>query len=169
MAQRQRQQITDMLAPGSEQEFAESLPESTNVSFELTPPESVGRKRRSDAGVRRKKSAEPSAGDDPILDRAKRKYSTLGGGTAVKKLFDLMEKPLDIQEKEDVDDYFYLLAKKGNLDPSQSWFVMIVCGLILLATLFGSRTPLGDALKDAFSKPKIVEGETVAHDEKESE
>lgn len=166
----QRKQIVDMLAPGSEEEFVDSLPESTNIPLELTPPEPVTRKRRSDAGVRRaRKAAEQSSENDPILDRAKRKYSTLGGGTAVKKLFDLMEKPLDTQEKEDVDDYFYLLAKKGNLDPSQSWFVMIVCGLILLTMLFGSRTPLGDALKDMFSKPKVIEGETVEHEEKENQ
>lgn len=164
-----RTQVRDMLAPGSDEDFRLSLSENTNEA----PPtgEPVRRRaRRSDAGVpkgpRTRKAATevPAEPIDPVLERAKRKFATLGGGTTVKRVFEMLDKPLDTKEAEDVDDYFYLVAKKGNLDPSQSWFVMIVCGLILVLTLLGSRTGIGDMLKEAFA-PKKKEPATETNDD----
>lgn len=155
-----RSQIRDMMAPGSDEEFRASLPENTNVE----PLEPRKRKPRADAGQprgpKRGKPADvPAEPIDPILERAKRKFATLGGGTTVKKVFEMLDKPLDTKEAEDVDDYFYLVAKKGNLDPSQSWVIMILCGLILVLTLLGTRTGIGESLKEIFAPKKKAKPE----------
>jgi hypothetical protein len=151
-----------MMAPGTDDDFRASLPDNTN-SEQLEPRK---RKPRADAGQprgpKRGKVELPAEPIDPILERAKRKFATLGGGTTVKKVFQMLDKPLDAKEAEDVDDYFYLVAKKGNLDPSQSWVIMIVCGLILILTLLGTRTSIGESLKEIFAPKKKAKPEKDA-------
>lgn len=154
-----RPQVSDMLAPGSEEDFMESLPDSTANPEDVTP---TGRKKRRDAGQPkgpRKPKATPIQGEivvDEKLERAKKKYASLGGGTAIKSLFVMLDKPLDRGEEEDIDDYFYLLSKKAQLDPSESWIVMFFCALILLGRLLGTRTAIGSEIKKLFT-PKEAE------------
>lgn len=148
------EQVTGLLAPESEEEFQQTLAEPV-------APETTERKPRADKGKPRKKAVVIEAAPDPRLDRARSKFASLGGGTAFKKFFDLIEKPLDSKEEEDVDDYFYLLSKKASLDPSESWMVMIFCALLLVFRLIGSRSSLGSELKKSFGeKKKLPEPET---------
>lgn len=158
-----RPQIINMLSPEDEKTFSDSLPDNTGSvpELELTPPEverpinpETGKPRRSTFGRKmgpRKPKSETSQISDPQLERAKRKFSSLGGGRAVKKFFDLIDKPLETDEVEDVDDYFYLLSKKANLDPSESWLMMLFCFIILLSALASARLSWADDLKHFFS------------------
>jgi hypothetical protein len=150
-----------MLSPGSDDDFLDSLPETTSESN--TVPELKTRKPRSDAGKPRGRkprgsqleiSGEPK---DEKLERAKQKFASLGGGTAIKSLFVMMDKPLEPKEEEDVDDYFYLLSKKAQLDPSDSWIIMFFCAFLLVGRLLGTRTAIGGELKKLFSPKKTEE------------
>lgn len=160
-----RPQIVKMISPEDDKAFLESLPESTvNESasdFTLTSPDErpinplTGKPRRANFGKKlgpRKPRTEASSEPvDPNLERAKRKYASLGGGRAVKKFFDLVDKPLDAGEIEDVDDYFLLLSYKAKLDPSESWIMMVFCFIILVGALASARLSWADDVKRFFS------------------
>lgn len=158
-------EIVNMLSPEDDKSFLGSLPDTTvdASDFELTAPESdrpinpaTGKPRRANYGVKRgprKPSTSPET-DDPQLERAKRKFASMGAGRATKKFFDLIEKPLDADETEDVDDYFYLLSKKANIDPSQSWLMMLVCFVVLVMALASARLSWTDDVKKFFADEK---------------
>ena len=142
-----RPEIVSLLSPETDQEFEQSLNEPAEE--EQAVPRT--RKKRRDSGAPRKAKTITVGEVDERLERAKKKFSSLGGGQAIKKLFSILDKPLDNEEEEDVDDYFYLLSHKGALDPTQSWIVMILCAVILFGRLVGSRTESFVELREILS------------------
>lgn len=142
-------QIVNMLSPEAEPEFLESLTPADTVS-----DDKPARKPRADKGKPRTVRKPVELENDPLLARARRKFGALGGSAAFKKFFSMIEKPLDSQEEEDVDDYFYLLSKKAAIDPSESWIAMILCAAILVFRLVGTRTKVAGELAKAFGEKK---------------
>jgi hypothetical protein len=145
-----REPIKAMLAGGSEEDFKDSLPEQTSSEDAGGSPEEQAprRKRRSKAEIAAAKGEGAQAPVDKRLERAKVKASGLGGAALVESGFKITGKPLDTQEKEDVDDQFYLIASKAGIDPSGSWLFVILYTVALLARLILSRTDLGEQLKN---------------------
>lgn len=147
--------IRDMLAPGSEDDFKDSLPDQTSTSDSGIPEETRPRKKRRTkeemAAARGEGQAAPV---DKRLERAKAKASGLGAAKLVASGFKLANAPLDDQEHEDVDDQFYLIANKAGVDPTGSWIYVILYTLILLTRLVLSRTEMGEQLKDLLKKIK---------------
>lgn len=142
--------IKDMLAGGSDADFKDSLPEQTSSEDAGGSPEEMAprKKRRTKAEIAGAKGEGPQAPVDVRLERAKAKASGLGGAALVESGFKLAGEPLDKQEKEDVDDQFYLIASKAGIDPSGSWLFVILYTIALLARLILSRTDLGEQLRD---------------------
>jgi hypothetical protein len=141
--------IKDMLAAGSEEEFKESLPSQTS-SEDQTSPFTAEPKVRKKRGPNKKKDQ----GDTPVdarLERANAKMSGLGLAQLTEGGFALSGKPLNEQETEDVQDQFYAISKKANVDPSGSWVFVIVYTIILLLRLALSRTELGEQVKSLFA------------------
>jgi hypothetical protein len=148
-----RTPIRDMLASGSEAEFLESLPSQTSSDSMESPEETKPRKKR---GPNKKKEQQSDTPVDIRLERAKAKASGLGGAALIESGFKLSGEPLDTQEKEDLDDQFYLIACKAGIDPSGSWLFLILYTVALLARLVLSRTELGEQIRNLFA-PKEEE------------
>lgn len=142
-----REPIKDMLAGGSEEDFKDSLPEQTSDGDGSLEPPAPRKKRRTKAEIAAAKGGSPQAPPDARLERAKAKASGLGGAQLVESGFRLAGKPLDVTEKEDLDDQFYLIATKAGIDPSGSWLFVILYTVALLARLVLSRTDLGEQLR----------------------
>lgn len=167
-----RPQITQMLAPESDKDFEESFPDST-ANPQLPLPEKRKRRTRAEMEAARANgevTSGPATKEDERLEKCKRKFAAMGGGRMVKAGVGRLtpEKPLDKQEQEDVDDYFYMVAAKGGIDPMKNWFTMWLTLFCLLLQLVLSRTEMFDKLKDIlFPEKKKAEksqgeGEEVA-------
>ena len=145
-----RAPIKQMLSPQGEKDFVASLPASTAEA-----PTEKTRKPRTP------KTPEPVI--DLRLERAKGKAAGLGAAQLLKSGFTAVGKPLDSQEVEDVDDQFYLIAKKAGVDPTGSWLFVVIYTLVLIVRLIAIRTSLGEEveawMKNIFT-PKKQEGET---------
>lgn len=147
--------IKDMLAGGSDEDFKNSLPETTSDSGDLwdTPLEPKPRKPRKP----RAPKEDVSTPIDKRLERAQGKMVGLGAAGLVSAGFTMSGKPLNDEEHEDVDDQFYLISKKvgGNSD---SWILIIGYTLALLAKLIILRTEFGEDfqkwLKEMFAERK---------------
>jgi hypothetical protein len=139
--------IKEMLAGGDEKSFLESLPEQTSTETDsLSPEESTPRrKRRTKAEMAKDANAAPV---DMRLERAKSKAAGLGAAKLVESGFAAASKPLDEQEKEDLDDQFYLIANKAGIDPSGSWLFLVLYTIALLGRLVLKRTELGEEVGD---------------------
>jgi hypothetical protein len=148
--------IRDMLAPGSDSDFKESLPDQTSTE-DAGLPEPKKRTRRSKAEIAAARGDTPQTPVDKRLERAKAKASGLGGAKLVQSGFAIAGKPLDEEEKEDVDDQFYLIAAKAGIDPSGSWLFVALYTIALLARLIMSRTDLGEKLRELFLPKKDEE------------
>jgi hypothetical protein len=153
-----REPIKDMLAPGSEDDFKESLPEQTVSEDPSSPEETKVRKKRRSKEEMAAARGESAAPVDKRLERAKSKASGLGGAALVESGFKIAGKPLDDEEKQDVEDQFYLIAVKSGIDPSGSWLFVALYTIALLARLILSRTDLGEQLK-SFLEGKSKEKE----------
>lgn len=142
--------VKDMLAPGSEENFLDSLPESTSTEATLEPPTKRKYTKRTS------KEVTPSTPTDAKLERAKQKCA--GGGVAglATGAFTAAGKPLNTNEYEDLDDQFYLIANKVG-GSGDNWIFIIVYTIALLGRLILVRTQLGEEvstwLKEMF-KPK---------------
>lgn len=155
-----RPQITSMLAPEPDKEFGADLPDSTANPL---PTEPQKRKRRTRAeleaaGFYPKLGTAPASVEvtDPKLEKIKRKFAAMGGGQMVKAGFSRLtpDKPLNDSEAEDVDDYFYMVAAKGGIDPSKNWYMMFLTLFCLLLRLVLTRTDMFDKLKELVSPEK---------------
>lgn len=150
-------QITNILAPGSEEDFVKSLPENTAVSTEEAPP----RKKYQ----RKPKTIDAATGEidplmsDPRYQKAIGNMSGLGGARFVKVGFSVSGKPLENDEESEIDDLFYVIGKRSKLDPGASWFVLGLYSLFLLCRLIVVRTDAGDQLKKFFEPKKEEEKE----------
>ena len=149
--------VRDMLAPGSEDDFKESLPEQTSSDAPLdSAAPTTRKKRRTKAEIAAEKGeAQPV---DKRLERANAKMSGLGLAQLTEAGFTLSGQPLNDEEKEDVSDQFYAISKKAGVDPSGSWLFVIAYTIVLLARLILSRTELGEqikaVIKEFFEKKK---------------
>jgi hypothetical protein len=161
-----REQIVNMIAPGSEEDFAASLPESTAAPLDLgtgTVEAPQKRKRRSKeemAAARGGAPATPPPQDDLMSDPRYRKImgkmSGLGGKKIVAIGFKASGKPLNDEEEEDVDDCFYALSRKGGLAAGDSWAVLIIYTLVIIVQLALERTDIPAKLKELFERVEPV-------------
>ena len=163
--------IKDMLAPGSEKNFFDSLPEQTSSEDQSLPDEpKIRKKRRTKEEMARSRGDAAEAPVDKRLERAKAKAAGLGGAKLVAGGFAAAQKPLNDEEAEDVDDQFYLISHKAGIDPSGSWLFLIVYTIALLGRLILVRTELGEEVakfvKQLFEK-KEEDKEKKAKEAKE--
>lgn len=159
--------VKDMLAAGSDDNFLSSLPENTSTEGATNEPK-TRKPRRSKEEMARAKGKNADAPVDARLERAKAKAAGLGGGSLVKSGFEMSGKPLNSEESEDVDDQFYLIASKAGIDPSGSWFFLILYTVALLARLVLSRTDLGEQVR-MFLERKKGESENGNEQQKSAE
>lgn len=146
-----REPIRDMLAPGSEESFIESLPSDTSTPAALPGAEEVKtRKPRTPKA--------PVDSDDPMNDARYKKaignMSGLGGARIIKVGFQATGKPLQPEESDEVDDLFYVIGKRSKLDPGSSWVILGVYAFFFLCRLIVMRTEAGKNLSKLFDKPK---------------
>lgn len=121
-----REQIKN-LAGMSKEELAKSVPETTAGTIDDKP----------------KRGRKPSEPIDPLMqDERYRKaignMTAFGGKRVIKSGFQaaaLVAADKDIalsqEEEENWDDYFYVVAKKSNIDPARPW-ILAITGVMML-------------------------------------
>lgn len=134
------------LAGMSKEELAASVPESTAVSLDEAKP-----KRRSKATV----ETDPMM-DDPRYKKAIGNMTAFGGKRIIKSGFQaaalVMDSPdvgLNKEEEENWDDYFYVVSKKSNIDPTRPWLLALTGVMMLLENIIVRVWKNGS---DSFSK-----------------
>jgi hypothetical protein len=148
--------IKDMLAPGDEKSFLQSLPEQTTTEDLGVSPEEVKprKKRRTKAEMEAEKGPQVV---DKRLERAKGKCAGLGASSLIATGFELSGKPLNPEEDEDLADQFYLISVKAGAN-TDNWLFIILYTVALILRLVASRTELGEQLRKLFEpKPKEEE------------
>lgn len=151
-----RPQIKNMVSPGTDEDFEKNLPTSTAQSEnpETDPPR---RKRRTKEEMA---AARGEAGDKPIdPNMSDPRYakivagmSSLGGKEAVAIACKATGKPLDAEEAQKVDDTFYVLAKKTQFNPADSWIGLLIYCVILALQITLARTDIIERVKLLFLK-----------------
>jgi len=147
-----RAQIREMLAPGQEEDFKDSLPEQT--SNDESNPEGevrVRRKRRTKEEIAREKGGSSGVEVDKRLERAKTKCAGLGAAGMVEAGFSMAGKGLNEKESEDVGDQFYLIAQKTGAS-ADSWLFIVIYTVCLIAKLIMIRTQLGEEVGEWIKK-----------------
>lgn len=141
-------QIRDLLAPGGEDEFAASLPESTVTTVGEEQP-------------RKKYARKPKVEEfdnplmaDPEYRQAIQEMQGLGGAEFVRTAFFATGKPLDDKEAQSVKNLFVVVGKRSKLDPGESWFVLGLYAFFLLCRLVVMRTDVGAQLSKLFDPPQ---------------
>lgn len=151
-----REQIKGMIAPGNDDDFAKSLPESTQAS--ASDVEAPRRKRRSkeEMAAARGGSQPTQPEVDPLMSdpryaKIMSRMSGVGGKKIIGFGFKASGKPLSSDEETEIDDQFYIMAKKGGWNPAQSWVAIIIYFFFaVLGPMIAERTELGDKLKELF-------------------
>ena len=141
--------IVDMIAPGSEESFIDSLPSDTSSTDDGPKPER--KKRRSKAEMQAARGEATAAPVDKRLERAQQKCAGMGLASMTEAAFEFSKKPLDDTEKEDVNDQFYLIAKKVGAS-GDSWIFIVVYTIALLFRLVAARTELGEQVREFINK-----------------
>jgi len=146
-----REQIKGMAGYSDDSSFENALPETTIESAteteELTP---TGRKKRK-LGPRKPKLINSEEITDPIIKRFNERANSLGGSELVTTAFKFTGKPLETEEKDELNDFFYVLSKKGGFDVQSSWFLMGLYCVFMLVRFFIIRTDLGKQLEGIFT------------------
>lgn len=155
-----RPQIKEMMAPGKDEDFEKTLPQSTAaVAGEVIEP--LKRKRRTQAemaAARGQTPADQSEVDplmaDPRFRRIVGEMSGMGGKELVAVGFNMSGAPLNDDEEKRVDDVFYVMARKGGFNPANSWFALVLYFVAVIGQLIISRTDLGEKVKELLKKPE---------------
>lgn len=150
-----RSQIKGMSGFGSEEEMAESLPETTIAAPGASAPgEKPKRKRRTQAEMAAVRGQTPGVVteedvlmQDPRYAKAVGNMRSAGVGKTIKGGFNMAAIQmkddgwkLEPDEEEDVDDFSYVLSKKYNLlDPTRTWYTMAIYFCALMGTLIFKR------------------------------
>lgn len=123
-----RQQVRDLSGFGNQDALEAALPDSTATPGPTAEP----------VKVRKPRTPKVEMPDDPRYAKAVADMTSFGGGRAVKAAFktaaavmDNEEVALNPKEEEAWDDYFYVVGKKSNFDPTRPWY-LIVYALVLL-------------------------------------
>ena len=164
-----RSQVKEMFGGGSADEFRQSLPESTAAG---TPTETPKRTYKKRATV--ETPADPDM-QDPLFREAIAGMTSLGGARAVKTGFKaaafVTSKPdmeLNQDETKLWDQYFYVVGKKSQFDPTRPWY-LVLYGLLLLGEHIMVRIWKLNADSFANSLGKWFGMGPEAKDEKETE
>lgn len=136
-------QVLRMTGHQSESEMVDSLPTDTRATSE---DDEIKPKRT----YRKRKVQEPEI--DPFMSdkqyrRAVGKATFLGAPKGVKGGFKIASKiahdpdiALDVEEEEDVDDFFYAFAMRRSLgDPFERWWTALLYFMVMMATFIGTR------------------------------
>jgi hypothetical protein len=146
-----RPEVKRMSGHESEAEMAAGLPDNTMTAA----PEAIKRTRRTKAEMetlRSQGAADPNLSDKRYVS-AIAKMNAFGGPKLVKGTFAAVglatgdkNIPLNQEESDDLEDYFYVLSKKYNvLDPTRHWVTMAVfffgmLGSFILTRVLGSKS-----------------------------
>lgn len=132
-----RPAILQMSGFTSVDDLEKSMPDIANALNEIEQPKS---KRGRKPGTKNKQSVEdnPLMADKRYTDAINR-MSAFGASQTIEKAFQFTGAPLDIEEKQQVDDLAYVASKQYNLDPSRSPLLMGIYTIILLARLIMVR------------------------------
>jgi hypothetical protein len=142
-----RQPIIEMLAPGKEEDFLNSLPENTATSDEA-PKTRRPRKQKEEIEV------DPLM-LDPVYKAACERLTSFGVPKLINGLCSASGKPMNHEEEEDVKALTYIIAKRANVDPGKSWFALFLTAFGVVLNLVVERSNLGKQLKALFApKPK---------------
>lgn len=149
-----RDQIKAMTGHATDEEFELAVPENTDAVAEAP----LKRKRRSKAEIELERGGTVLPPEDPLMSdprykKAIGRMNSLGGAAIIDTGFKLTGKPLEQEEKNEWDDFFYVVSKKGGLDPSQNWWLMGLFAFFLLTRHAVARTEIGEHFMEFF-KPK---------------
>jgi len=150
-----RAQVVDMLAPGTEEEFRESL---------ATPPAEVDEKPKRGRKPKQEVAAETDPlMSDPVYKAAIEDMQGMGVPDLVDFACTAAGKPMDALEERKVKGLSYVIAKRSNVDVGKSWIALLFCSIALVAKLFMARTDIGKQIGEFFhslkEKPKPPEPE----------
>jgi len=148
-----REQIKEVMnAGGPTEDFLASVPEQVDA----TEDEKPRRKRRTKAEIAQAE-ASPLFGDERYM-KAISNINSFGGKKALVAGFTLAGQPLDQDEEGEVDDLFYVIARRARFNPEASWWIIGFYSLFLLARLIVTRSKEGKRLlallRDESSKSK---------------
>ena len=123
-----RQQVKDLSGFGNREDLKNALPESTATA----PSLEVEKVRK----PRQKKEVEDVT--DERYNRAVAGMTSLGGSRAIKTVFKSAahvtkkdELKLDKEEEQLWDDFFYVVGKKSQFDPTRPWYLVLYAVVLL--------------------------------------
>lgn len=124
-----RQQVKDLSGFGNREDLKNVLPESTAIAPGSEQPEKVRKPRQ-------KKDVEDVT--DERYNRAVAGMTSLGGSRAIKTVFKSAahvtkkeELKLDKEEEQLWDDFFYVVGKKSQFDPTRPWYLVLYAIVLL--------------------------------------
>jgi hypothetical protein len=144
-----------MVSPGSDEAFEKSLPASTAGSGEVAEvgekPKRKYNKKPTTIDSESQSEVDPNM-SDPRYARIVAGMSSLGGVEAIDIACKATGKPLDEKEKQKVDDTFYVLSKKTQFNPADSWIGLLIYCVILALQITLARTDIVERVKLLFLK-----------------
>jgi len=142
-----REQVKQMSGFANLEELKAAVPESTAL-----PTEKKERKKRAVAEV----SDDPNM-SDPKYKEAIGNMTAFGGKKVVSAGFSTAATilkddkfKLDAEENKVWDEYFYVVSKRSNFDPSSPWFLAVYF-VVMLLTQLGARLWERSGYKGLFS------------------
>lgn len=146
-----REQIIKMAGAGSDEDWANSLPDSTLSSPEITVPAEERTKRKY---TKRVKPVEIPKEVDPRIKRFNERANSLGGAGLVKGAFKASGNALNQEEEDEMNDFFYAFSQKANFDITQSWFLMGLYLVFMLIRFYIVRTDIIEQVQQQMKRKK---------------
>jgi hypothetical protein len=145
-----RPQIKNMVSPGTDEDFEKNLPLSTAQTETAAEPEKKTRKPYT-----KRAKAEPETETDPLMSDPRYaaivgEMSSMGGKEIVALACRASGKPMDAKEEKKVDDTFYVIARKGEFNPANSWISLLIYALVVALQLALARTDIVEKIKALF-------------------
>lgn len=146
-----REQIRNMTGHATEEDFFNSLPEST-LAPSTSSPETTEGVRTKRKWTRKAKVAVPSEPIDPIVARFNADATSMGGAELIRAGIDKATKiPLTSKEDQRLSDFFYVLSKKANVNIADSWIGMGCYCVCMLFSFVLTRSEAFQKFNESFT------------------
>lgn len=131
-----RDAIKTMSGFKDEDALAKAIPEST---AEGNPEKKRKRRTKAEMEAAKGSSLSPEIENDARYKKAVTNMSAFGGAKTVRSAFAVTGAPLQADENEEVEDYFYVISKRYSLDASRSGIFLSVYAILLMLRLICTR------------------------------